>query len=143
MDILKPDNLNALISRAINVRLGNIDTLPVVAQSKIRETYTAFYTAYTRILGLKQRPENLEGLYRGEFDPEIIEYMQHFFSDYQNIYRQFTALNQHARALLQTDPDKSPTRFQELLQVLVSGTDNFSNGSILDEILTPPHRAKD
>jgi hypothetical protein len=133
-----PDTISALVSRAIDYRLGDIATLPDKAQSKILEVYTAFYAAYLRILNIKGDSPDMDQVRRGALDPEAVEYMQHFFSDYQIIYREFNALNRHAQALLQTDRGQDPARFQELLQVLLSGTDKFDDGAILDEIIRPP-----
>ena len=132
-----PEPIRAMVTRAIEYRLGDIATLPDEAQLRIREVYTACYSAYLRILNIKADSADMEQVCRGALDPDAVEYMQHFFSDYQTIYREFTALNRHAQALQQTDRGQDPAQFQELLQVLLSGTDKFDDGAILEEILRP------
>ena len=81
-------NTEAVVEDAIKAHLGDIDGLPDAARQKIHQVYQAFYDAYLKIADLKEASGNKD---MGKtdlvgFDPDIIEYMQHFFQ----IIRVFT-----------------------------------------------------
>jgi hypothetical protein len=137
MNDMNLENIDTIISDAIAHHLGNIGDLPEIAQSRIRRVYKAFYTAYLEIAQLKGLPKHPESWKAGDLDSDIVESMQHFFSDYQNLYREFIALNRHARTLMRIDPQKNPAEFEERLNAFVSGKDDSSSRAILKELLTP------
>lgn len=127
----------AVVNDAIKARLGDIDGLPDAARQKIHQVYQAFYDAYLKIADLKKASANsdTERTDAAGFDPDVIEYMQHFFSDYQNIYREFKSTNRHARALIQTDQNEDADSFENQLNALISGKSHFAEASVMDEIL--------
>jgi hypothetical protein len=62
--------------------------------------------------------------------------MQHFFSDYQDLYHDFMGLNRHCRELMRVDPKADPQAYDHQLQILLSGTDRSSDDSILSALLS-------
>lgn len=131
-------NIDTVVDNAIKERLGDINGLPDSARQKIRQDYRVFFEAYLKIADLKKTSQhiNTEKRDAAGFDPDIIEYMQHFFSDYQNIYRDFKSANRHARALIQIDRNKHPQDFESQLNALISGKNDFTEESVMEEILT-------
>ncbi len=130
-------NTEAVVEDAIKARLGNIDGLPDAARQKIRQVYQAFYDAYLKIADFKKASASKD---TGKtdaigFDPDIIEYMQHFFSDYQSIYRDFKFTNHYARALIQAEQNKNSESFERQLNALISGKNDFTEASVMDKIL--------
>lgn len=128
------EDIDAIVVNAIAFRLGNIDSLPEIARSKIGSVYRAFYIAYLDIAKLKGVPSDV--LRYADLDLEIIEYMQHFFSDYQHLYREFIALNYYARTLMEIDRHRNPESFKEGLNTLVAGTCEPGSEPILEGLLT-------
>lgn len=128
-------NIEIVVDDAIKKLLGDINNLPVDARKRIHQVYLTFYDAYLKIADLKGFSQNPEKLDTTGFDSEIIEYMQHFFSDYQNIYREFKTLNRHAKVLIQIDKNKNPEAFESQMNVLISGQNDFTEESVMEEIL--------
>jgi hypothetical protein len=131
----RADKIRKIVSEAIAHRLGDIGALPEVAQDIIRSAYQAFFTAYLEILRIKSRHEKVEFEDLENLDAEVLEYMQHFFSDYQRIFRQFNVLNRQARTILTINREKYPQEYQEHLKALLSDNHEFNNESIFKEIL--------
>ena len=136
-----PD-IDLLISDAIRQNLGNIDTLPHAAQIQVKEVYLRFFSAYLKISDLKRSisgdsPGTAIPLILDDLDPDIVGYMQHFFSDYQDLYRDFMVLNRRCRQLLQIDGNSNPQAFKDQLQTLLSGTNRSIDRSILNALLSP------
>ena len=128
-------NIEAVADEAIEKLIGDISNLPDSAKSKIHQVYQTFYDAYLKIGELKQSLPNSEDWDATEFDPEIIEYMQHFFSDYQNIYRDFQAVNRHAKTLIKIDPNNNPEEFKLRINALLLGKSDFTEQFVMEEIL--------
>ena len=63
--------------------------------------------------------------------------MRHFFSDYQSIYAEYEILNRHAKKLLNIDAQADPVRFEERLNLLLTGSDEFYSRRVLEEIMDP------
>jgi hypothetical protein len=137
MNNMDRENIGTIIPAAIDFHLGNITNLPESAQVKIRNSYKVFYSAYLNIAKLKGLPENTATDDLIELDDELIEYMRHFFSDYQPIYREFVSLNRQVRELMQIDQQHNPQRFKERLNTLVTGKDTEDSDMILKTLLKP------
>jgi hypothetical protein len=124
--------IDTAVSRAISHRLGRIDALPQSAQKKIREVYREFCSAYMGIGGLKgKKTEQWDGT---DLDPEVIEYMRHFFSDYQKVCRDFLAVNCHAQALARIDRKKQPESLAARLDALLSLEEERADDRILEAL---------
>ena len=130
-------NLNTVVDDAIKTDIGDISGLPAAAREKIYEAYMAFYDAYLKIADLKRSSveTDIRKIDAAGFDPDIIEYMQHFFSDYQNIYREFKSTGRCARALLQADQNKYPESYKQQLDALISGQPSATGTAVMDKIL--------
>jgi hypothetical protein len=137
-----PENLTAVISDCIARWLGDISTLPEAARERIWQSYEHFIPAYLDVFRLRQPAPApaAEACRLPEIDTEIIDYMQHFFSDYQHLWRDFNAVNRKAKALLQIDRERFPDQFEQLLSRLVCDESQSDEGMILEEIMQPPHR---
>jgi hypothetical protein len=114
------EGISLIVTEAIASILGDVSELPEAARARIRDIYTAFFSAYLDIARLKgfQRFAALRD--PRKLDPEIVEYMRHFFSDYQHIYREFNELNRRVVALLEMDRERFPARFRQQAEQLVA-----------------------
>jgi hypothetical protein len=137
MNNMDMETIENIIPAAIDYHLGNITNLPESAQIKIHNIYKVFYSAYLNIAKLKGLPEHTATDDLIELDGELIEYMRHFFSDYQIIYREFVSLNRQVRELMQIDQQHNPQRFEEGLNTLVTGKDAEGSNIILEALLKP------
>lgn len=70
-----------------------------------------------------------------DLEPEVLDCMQHCFSDYQHLFCQFEVLNRRVRALLPIDGERLPLEFQACVDDLLSDLPVFPSESILEEIL--------
>ena len=103
-------NVDPIVMVAIAEHLGDISSLPKGVKTRIVETYKAFFTAYLNIGRIKGISENEVMDEIAELDQDLIDYMQHFFSDYQDLYHGFINLNRHAKELLQIDRIRHPKK---------------------------------
>lgn len=128
-------SIHALASEAITGHLGDISGLPQAVQSKVQSDYCEFLTAYLGIFRLKSPQMTVEIEVVDDLDPEILDCMQHCFSDYQHLFRQFEVLNRRAQALLYIDGERFPFEFQACVDDLLSDLPVFPSESVLEEIL--------
>ena len=128
-------SIHAVVSEAITIHLGDISELPEAVQSKVRSVYHAFFTDYLGICQLKRPQMTVEREDVNDLDPEVLDCMQHCFSDYQHLFRQFEVLNRRVRALLPIDGARFPSEFQTCVDDLLSDHPVFPSESILEEIL--------
>ena len=128
-------SIQAVVSEAITHHLGDISALPEAVQSKVQSVYHAFFTAYLGICRLKRPPMTVEREVVDDLDPDVLDCMQHCFSDYQHLFRQFEVLNRRVRALLPIDGARFPFEFQAYVDDLLSDRPVFPSESILEEIL--------
>ena len=124
--------MQQLIERAIKSEIGNIDQLPDAVAARVRDVYGEFMPVYTEMIRIKghqhrdRRPAILP------LDYDMVEDMQHFFSDYQHLTRAFKRLNREVKTLLALDKQSEPHRYDELAESIVSGGDR---GSLMTSIL--------
>ena len=128
-------SIDALVSEAITSHLGDISALPQAVRSKVQSVYHAFFTVYLGICWLKRPQLAVEREVVNDLDPEVLDGMQHCFSDYQHLFRQFEVLNRRVRALLAIDGERFPFEFQACVDDLLSDLPVFPSESILEEIL--------
>ena len=128
-------SIHALVSEAITSHLGDISAMPQAVQFTVQSVYHAFFTAYLRICQLKRPQMTVEREVVNDLDPEVLDCMQHCFSDYQHLFRQFEALNGRVRALLPIDVERFPFEFQAYVDDLLSDRPVFPSESILEGIL--------
>lgn len=131
-NILLHDNF---LKKAIDHHIGDIQNLPAPAQAKIRRVYREFFSAYHKIAMQAQMHTNTDNLEDYRLDPEIVEYMQHFFSDYQGLYHDFTLLNTNTEALLAIDRDVDPAGFRERLDLLMAGKMDLTERKTLTALM--------
>ena len=114
------EGITLIVTEAIASLLGDISELPEASRARIRDIYTAFFSAYFDIARLKGFRRFAALRDPRKLDPEIVEYMRHFFSDYQHIYREFNDLNRRVVALLEMDRERFPARFERQAEQLVA-----------------------
>jgi hypothetical protein len=127
-------NIDAIVTEAISAYLGDISSLPRTVQSRIVDVYRDFFTAYVNIGRVKGISENdiLEKM--TEMDEDLINYMRHFFSDYQDLFRGFSDVNRHAKALMQIDGIRHPKKFNERADQLLAGRNPFNDDSVFNQL---------
>ena len=120
------------IDGAIEAAFGNVDALPPEVGARLRDVYREFVPVYLEIIRAKDGhpadwlPQPIV------FDPEVVEDMLHFFSDYQDLTRSFKWINHKVKNLLKIDRQADPQRFERCVAEIVSG----SQGSwIMDSIV--------
>jgi len=123
------------LSKAIEHHIGDIRNIPAIAQGEIRRVYRDFFSAYHKIAMQGPMRTNADFLKDYRLNPEVIEYMQHFFSDYQVLHRKFKLLNRNAGALLKIDRDADPEAFREQLDLLLAGKMDLAEKEILTELV--------
>ena len=123
-----------IIESAIKSEIGDIDQLPHAVAARVRDVYANFMPVYTEMIRIRgnqhrdRRPAILP------IDPDIMEDMLHFFSDYQHLTRAFKKLNREVKNLLALDRQSEPHRYDELAESIVSGGDRRSlMKSIIEE----------
>ena len=114
-------DIDPIVTAAIDAYLGDISSLPRAVKIRIVEVYQVFFAAYLNIGRLKGVSgdhvlDNISAL-----DQDLLDYMQHFFSDYQDLYHSFFGLNRLARELLKIDGAKYPKKFHEQIDALLAG----------------------
>lgn len=126
--------MQQLIEGAIKSEIGDIDQLPHSVADRVRDVYGEFIPVYTEMIRIREnqhrdwRPAILP------IDPDMVEDMLHFFSDYQHLTRAFKRLNREVKTLMAMDRQSEPHRFDEWVENIVSGGDQRSlMNSILEE----------
>ena len=126
--------MQQLIEGAIKSEIGDIDQLPHSVADRVRDVYGEFIPVYTEMIRIREnqhrdwRPAILP------IDPDMVENMLHFFSDYQHLTRAFKRLNREVKTLMAMDRQSEPHRFDEWVENIVSGGDQRSlMNSILEE----------
>ena len=126
--------MQQLIESAIKSEIGDIDQLPHSVAARIRDVYGEFIPVYTEMIRIREnqhrdwRPAILP------IDPDMVENMLHFFSDYQHLTRAFKRLNREVKTLMAMDRHREPHRYDEWAENIVSGGDRRSlMNSILEE----------
>jgi hypothetical protein len=127
--------LENVVSTAIATRLGDLDYLPEDVHLRIQSIYKEFFNAYMNIARMKADEATTRQLDPVNLDPEILTYMQHFFSDYQHIYRRFRYFERIAKSLLRIDRHKFPAEYETHLNLLFSEQQESENRSILQKLL--------
>jgi len=127
-------DIDSIVAKAIEAYVGDVSSLPRPARTRIFEVYQTFFKAYLNIGKIKgiSKQEVVEKIV--ELDQELIDYMQHFFSDYQPIYRSFISLNRLARELLELDGTKYPQRYKEKVDALISGQKQFRDELVFNQL---------
>ena len=131
---IEGQSMQQLVESAIRSEIGDIDQLPDAVAARVRDVYGEFMPVYTEMIRIMknqhrdQRPAILP------IDPDMVEDMLHFFSDYQHLTRAFKRLNREVKILLALDRHSEPHRYNELAESIVSGGDRRSlMKSILEE----------
>ena len=127
-------NIESIVRAAIAIYLGDISSLPRAVKNRIFEVYRAFFMAYLNIGRVKGISENdvLDKI--TEMDEDLIHYMQHFFSDYQDIYRGFIDLNRNAKELMQIDSIIHVKQFNEQVDNLLAGRKLFTDEHVFNQL---------
>jgi hypothetical protein len=117
-----PDSaLENLCNSAIERRLGDISGLPTELVEYVLKVYHKFVPCYLNMLRQRDNkpagwtPETLS------IDPELTEGMQHFFSDYQHITKEFCRVNQNMDRLREIDNDSQHNLYQHTIDEIVQG----------------------
>ena len=126
--------MQQLIERAIKSEIGNIDRLPDAVAARVRDVYGEFMPVYTEMIRIKGNQHRDRQPAMLPIDPDMVEDMLHFFSDYQHLTRAFKRLNREVKTLLALDRHSEPHRYDELAESIVSGGDRRSlMKSIIEE----------
>ena len=116
------DAMQRIIDGAIEAAFGNVDALPPEVGARLRDVYREFIPVYLEIIRAKDGhpadwlPQQIV------FDPEVVEDMRHFFSDYQDLARSFKRINHQVQNLLKIDRQADPHRFERCVADIVSGS---------------------
>ena len=128
------DTLKGIIEGAISSELGSIDALPAEVADRIREIYRAFIPVYIETIRVRDShpqdwlPQQIVP------DPEVVEDLLHFFSDYQELARRFKRINRQVKHMLTIDRQTDPHRFQRCVAEILS---DERGPSIMDAIVDP------
>jgi hypothetical protein len=112
-----------LAETAVAEKLGPLEDLPRAVQERVREVYREFMKAYVEIVRIKDNrardwlPESIR------IDPEIMEDMRHFFSDYQHITNEFLRIEAKIDNLKAIDRNRHPGRYAAQVDLILSQGD--------------------
>ena len=115
------NRLEKAIEAAIESELGDVDALPPEVFTRVRAIYRKFMPAYIEMMRLQKnhpkgwRPDSVD------IDPDLVEDLLHFFSDYQHVAREFKQINRQVRQLLKLNPEKEARQYGETVDKIVSG----------------------
>jgi hypothetical protein len=115
--------MQQLIESAIKSEIGDIDQLPDAVAARVRDVYGEFMPVYTEMIRIKGNQHRQQQPSILPVDPNMVEDMLHFFSDYQHLTRAFKRLNREVKTLLALDRLREPHRYDELAESIVSGGD--------------------
>ena len=131
---IKKQSIQELIDSAIKSEIGDIDMLPHAVASHVRDVYGEFMPVYTEMIRIKGNQDRDRRPAILPIDPDMVEDMLHFFSDYQHLTRAFKRLNREVKILLALDRHSEPHRYDELAESIVSDGDRRSlMKSIIEE----------
>ena len=120
------EGLNGVVERAISSEIGNIGALPRKVADRLREIYRDFIPVYVEMIRMKEnKPKHWQPT-EIAIDPEMVEDMRHFFSDYQNLTRRFKAIRRQVKYLLTLDREAEPHRYKTCVEKIVSGNETVS-----------------
>ena len=125
-------SVKRLIKTAIESEIGKIDSLPQEVSVRIREIYEQFVPIYADIIRKREGPGNQTQITAIVIDPEVVEDMLHFFSDYQDLARSFKTINRQVKRLKKIDRLAEPHRYASCVEQIVSGG---ADASIMDSLL--------
>jgi len=132
-------NVDSIVKQAIAEYLGDISSFPSTVRYKIIEVYQEFFTAYLNLGRIKGISENEAMDKIAELDQDLIDYMQHFFSDYQDLYRSFVGLNRHAKELLLINRIRHPKKYDEKVDDLIAGRKQFNDDFVFNQLRSNHH----
>jgi hypothetical protein len=118
---IEGQSMQQLIESAIKTEIGDIDQLPDAVAARVRDVYGEFMPVYTEMIRIKENRDRQPSIL--PVNPDMVEDMLHFFSDYQHLTRAFKRLNREVKTLLAMDRLREPHRYDELAESIVSGGD--------------------
>ena len=113
--------IEKLCNHAIEQRLGDFSGLPEKLVEYVWLVYHEFISSYLNIL---RQSKNKPADWTPEtlcIEAELTDGMRHFYSDYQHITKEFDRLNQKMDQLQQTDKDRHPHLYQDMIDVILEG----------------------
>ena len=125
-------HIERLIRNAIHSEIGTIDELPRSVIERILAVYSEFIPVYTEMVRIKDN--HPRGWHPDEIsiDPDTVEDMLHFFSDYQHITKEFNRLNHQVKTLMMLDRNSERHRYDEWVKKIVHGG---QGRSLMDSIV--------
>ena len=119
--IVSGQSMQQLIESAIKSEVGDIDQLPRSVAARVRDVYGEFMPVYTEMIRIRENKHRDRRPAFLPIDPDMVEDMLHFFSDYQHLTRAFKRLNREVKILMAMDRHHEPHRYDELAESIVSG----------------------
>ena len=124
--------IDRVVARAIESQIGSIAALPPEVAVRLKEIYREFVPAYVEIIRIKNKRSAAWQPEEVVLDPEVVADMSHFFSDYQELAREFQQINRQVKNLLKIDRQADRQRFERCVAEIVSGT---RGSSLMDSLL--------
>ena len=126
--------MQQLIKSVIELELGTIEALPPAVADRVREVYAEFVPVYIEIIRIRDdHPADWQPR-KVVPDPDVVEDLLHFTSDYQDLARSFRRINRQVKNLLTIDRQADPHRLERCVQEIISGG---QGPSLMDSIVDP------
>ena len=119
-------SVDRIVEQAIASQVGDIEALPPEVATRLKAVYREFMPAYVEIIRVKEKHSIAWQPQQIVPDPDVVEDMLHFFSDYQNLARRFKQINRQVNNLLKIDRRADRQRFERCVAEIVSGTPDTS-----------------
>jgi hypothetical protein len=129
---IEGQSIQQLVERAIKSEIGDIDMLPHAVAAHVRDVYGEFMPVYSEMIRIRENQHRDRRPVILPIDPDMVEDMLHFFSDYQHLTRAFKRLNREVKILMAMDRHREPHRYDEWAENIVS---DGNRPSLMESIL--------
>jgi hypothetical protein len=119
----RESGLEKLFQELIEKRLGDISGHPEEVIQAVRKGYREFISGYLNMVRQKEKrasdwiPNSLS------LDVEVVDGMRHFFSDYQQLWREFDRINRHMDRLRGIDPLRQSRLYHQVAEEFLAGAE--------------------
>lgn len=119
----RESGLEKLFQELIEKRLGDISGHPEEVIQAVKKGYRDFISGYLNMVRQKEKrasdwiPNSLS------LDVEVIDGMRHFFSDYQQVWREFDRINRYMDRLREMDPLRQSRLNRQVAEEFLAGVE--------------------
>ena len=118
------DSKEKCVEAAIEKHIGDISRLPEQLIDYVHRVYNEFVTTYLHVLRQKENKPSHWFPQKWSVDPELVDQMRHFFSDYQHVTKEFFTLNAKIEKLSAIDRESQSNLYEHVLADILHTADH-------------------